>query len=82
MNIDREALEAAFSWLPAIDNGSGQICQLDADGKPTLILFEFGCPTCSEVASKNAEEYGNALETIFNAARAYLATLQTTDPPF
>ena len=60
----------AFEWIGFIDSASGQICKLDRSGKPTLILFEFGCPSCSEVGSKNAEDYGTALETIVNQAHA------------
>lgn len=71
--IDRDELAAALSWIGKIDNSSGQICQIDANGKPTMILFEFGCPACSEVGSKNSEDYGNALVTIVHAAHAYSA---------
>lgn len=70
--INLDDLVAALEWIGPIDNASGQICQLNKDGKPILILCEFGCPSCSEVAPKNAEEYGNALVRIVEAARAYL----------
>lgn len=79
--IDIDDLSAALDWIGRIDNfGGGQICQIDASGKPTMILFEFGCPTCSEVASKNTEEYGTALVTIVNAAHAYFAMMKATEP--
>jgi hypothetical protein len=74
--INSDDLSAAFSWISAIDNSSGQICRLDPNGNPVEILFEFGCATCSEVASKNAEEYGNALVTVFDAARALFLELR------
>lgn len=70
--INLDDLAAALDWIGPIDNASGQICELNADGKPVKILFEFACPACSEVAPKNAEEYGNALVRIVQAARAYL----------
>jgi hypothetical protein len=79
--IDIDDLAAALNWIGRIDNfGGGQICQIDASGKPTMILFEFGCPACSEIASKNTEEYGIALVTIVNAAHAYFAMMKATQP--
>ena len=67
-------LQDAFELIGKVDNASGQICQLNEDGKPVLILFEFGCPNCSEVANKNADDYGAAVELIVNrAAQLYEA---------
>lgn len=67
-------LEDAIRIVGTIDNASGQICQMK-DGKPDLLLFEFGCPSCSEVASKNADEYGDALVAIVNAAPGLVENL-------
>lgn len=66
-------LDDASACLGRIDNMSGQVCQLDANGKPVLILFDIGCPNCSEVASKNADELADALVTLANAAPALLS---------
>jgi len=57
-------IQDAITYLGRIDNMSGQVCQLDTDGKPVLILFDLGCSTCSEVASKNADELGDALVSL------------------
>ncbi len=65
-----EELQWAIGYLGKVDNASGQICNLDSNGEPTLLLFEFGCPNCSEVAGKNANDYGEALAVIVNAAPA------------
>lgn len=70
-------IQDAIDLLGSIDNFSGQICQIK-DGKPTLILFDLGCANCSEVASKNADELGEALVTIVNAVPKLLADFQAT----
>lgn len=64
-------IQDALNLIGTVDNASGQICQLNA-GDPTLILFEFGCPNCSEVAGKHADDYGEALASIVNAVPALL----------
>lgn len=66
-------IRVALDWIGHIDNYSGQIVQLDGSKN---ILCEFGCPHCSEVGGKNAEEYGNALTAIARAAREYIAYQQ------
>lgn len=65
-------LEDAIGYIGTLDNASGQICQMK-DGKPHLLLFDFGCPNCSEVESRNADDMGEALATIVNAAPAHVA---------
>lgn len=70
------AIKDALNLIGTIDNASGQICQMK-DEKPNLILFEFACPHCSEVASKNADEYGNALATIVNGTAALIAQIES-----
>jgi putative lipoic acid-binding regulatory protein len=62
-------IEDALTFIGTLDNASGQICQMK-DGKPDLLLFEFGCTNCSEVAGKNADEYGDALVRVVNMAHA------------
>ena len=69
-------LQDAIGYIGTLDNASGQICQMK-DGKPHLILFEFGCPNCSEVESRNAEDMGEALATIVNASPALFEMLRT-----
>ena len=69
-------IQNAIRHLGCIDNRSGQICQLDTDGKPKLILFDLGCPNCSEVASKNADELGDALVSLVNAVPALASACQ------
>lgn len=59
-------LQDAISLIGTIGNASGQVCQMK-DGKPVLILFDLGCSNCSEVASKNADELGEALAAVVNA---------------
>jgi hypothetical protein len=71
--IRSDELQIALAWIGHVDSMSGQICKLNAEGKPAEILFDFGCPHCSEVAPKNAEDYGSALVTIVEAAHEYLA---------
>ncbi len=68
-------LTDAIQYIGAIDNASGQICQIK-DDKPVLILFEFACPNCSEIASIHADEYGDALVAIVNAAPELLTALR------
>lgn len=68
-----DELQIALAWIGHIDSMAGQICKLNRDGKPVEILCDFGCPHCSEVASKNAEDYGSALVTIVEAAHEYVA---------
>jgi hypothetical protein len=74
MNASYRTLEDALRLIGTVDAASGQICQMK-DDKPDLLLFEFGCPSCSEVAGKNADEYGDALATIVNAAPGIIADL-------
>lgn len=74
MSASYRTLEDAIQLIGTVDAASGQICQLNA-GDPTLILFEFGCPSCSEVAGKVADEYGDALATIVNAAPKLITDL-------
>lgn len=69
-------LQDAIKMIGKIDNASGQICQLNDAGKPALILFEFGCPSCSEVANKNSDDYGAALEIIVSRTIALHAACQ------
>lgn len=71
-------LNEALELIGTVDNASGQICRLDENGKPTLILFEFGCPNCSEVANKNSDDYGAALELIVNRAALLWAACQAS----
>lgn len=65
-------LHDAINLLGTLDNASGQICQM-RDGKPVLILFDLGCSNCSEVASRNADELGEALATVVNTASELVA---------
>jgi hypothetical protein len=82
MSASYRTLEDAIELIGTIDAASGQICQTNA-GDPTLILFEFGCPSCSEVAGKVADEYGDALVTIVNSASELLTALQgLLDEPY
>lgn len=69
-------IQDAITYLGRIDNMSGQVCQLDTDGKPVLILFDLGCSTCSEVASKNADELGDALVSLTNAVPSLVNACQ------
>jgi hypothetical protein len=80
-NMDMGAINAAITHIGTLENASGQICQMK-DGKPHLLLFEFGCPNCSEVESRNADDMGDALATLVNAAPAYVALRAACEPIF
>ena len=66
-----EILQVSLALVGTLDNASGQICQM-REGKPYLLLFELGCAACSEVAGKNADEFGEALATIVSAVPAII----------
>lgn len=70
------AIKWACEYIGTLDNASGQICQMK-DGKPHLLLFDFGCPTCSEVESRNADEWGDALTLLVNSVPRLLAALNS-----
>ena len=74
--IDIEAVTIAAEYVGTLDNASGQLCQMK-DGKSSLILFELGCPNCSEVASKIADEWGDAITLLINSAPALLDSQRT-----
>lgn len=67
-------IQDAIGYIGTIDNASGQLCQMK-DGRPHLLLFEFACANCSEVESRNADDMGEALMVIVNAAPALLARI-------
>lgn len=69
------SLQDDMRLIGTLDNASGQICQMK-DDKPDLILFEFGCPACSEIAGKNADDYGESLAAIVNRAPQLYAACQ------
>jgi len=71
-------IRAEIAYLGTLDNASGQIVTL-RDSRPDTILFEFGCPACSEVARKVADEYGEALVTIVNAAPVLVERIERTE---
>jgi hypothetical protein len=75
--MDIEAIRIAAEYVGTIDNASGQMCQMK-DDRPLLLLFEFGCPTCSEVARKSADEWGDCLELIVNSTPDLLDALAAT----
>jgi hypothetical protein len=68
-------LHDAIGYIGTLDNASGQVCQMK-DGKPYLLLFELACGNCSEVESRNADDMGEALVTIVNAAPDLLAACE------
>lgn len=68
-------IQDAIGYIGTIDNASGQMCQMK-DGKPHLLLFDLGCPNCSEVESRNADDMGEALMKIVNAAPDLLTALE------
>lgn len=49
--------------------GSGQINAVFDDKRKDYIVCEIGC-ACGEIATKNAEEYGDALIALLNGAAA------------
>lgn len=61
-----DVITTALAYVGTLDNASGQVCQLK-DGKPHMILFDLGCNACSEVASKNADEFAAALVLVVNS---------------
>lgn len=72
--IDIEALTTAAEYVGTLDNMAGQLCQMK-DGKPHLLLFELGCPNCSEVQSRNADEWGDAFQLLINSVPELLTGL-------
>jgi len=56
------------------ENYSGQIIAEHANKNKDFILCDLGC-TCSEVGSKNADEYGEVLITLLNGTSAALSDL-------
>lgn len=54
------------------ENYSGQIIAEHANKNKDFIVCELSC-TCSEVASKNADEYGEVLVTLLNSVKGLLA---------
>lgn len=73
-DLDLEAIKDASEYIGTIDSLYGQMCQMK-DGKPKLILFELACAACSEVASKNADEWGTQFEIVVNAVPDLLLAL-------
>lgn len=61
-------LQEAIDYLQGAQfaNYSGQIVE-QVDGKDKTIICDLGC-TCGEIASKNADEYGEMLVTLLNGA--------------
>jgi hypothetical protein len=66
----QEALE--FLDGARFENYSGQIIAEHANKNKDFIVCELSC-TCSEVASKNADEYGEVLVTLLNSVKGLLA---------
>ena len=66
----QEALD--FLGDARFENYSGQIIAEHANKNKDFILCELSC-TCSEVASKNADEYGEVLVTLLNSVKGLLA---------
>jgi hypothetical protein len=65
----QEALD--FLGGARFENYSGQIIAEHANKNKDFILCELSC-TCSEVASKNADEYGEVLITLLNSVKGLL----------
>jgi hypothetical protein len=65
----QEALD--FLGGARFENYSGQIIAEHANKNEDFILCELSC-TCSEVASKNADEYGEVLITLLNSVKGLL----------
>jgi hypothetical protein len=69
-------LQEALDFLDGahFENYSGQIIAEHANKNRDIIVCDLGC-TCGEVASKNADEYGEVLVTLLNGAREAVAKL-------
>lgn len=72
--MDIKAISVAAEYIGTLDNMSGQMCQMK-DGKPSLLLFDFGCPNCSEVQSRNADEWGDALALLVNSVPGLMSEI-------
>lgn len=69
-----------LNW-PKFENYSGQVVAEHAEKRDDYIVFDLTC-TCSEVANGNADEVGEVLVALLNAAAAMygmLAEQTTTD---
>lgn len=71
------ALKQALDYLEGarFENYSGQIIAEHADKNKDFIVCDFTCE-CSEVASKNADEYGEVFVTVLNGAARLAAAVQ------
>jgi hypothetical protein len=75
LNLD--ALRDALDYLGPLENHSGQIVEtLQPPLQGQQLLCEFGCANCSEVGTKNADEYGEVLVAIVEQARLLLAAYE------